>query len=52
VDDAIRTLSLGMPSPDIVRLAAGLRDAIAVLGEDKLDSYRRGLVYTDAVALA
>ncbi len=52
LDDAAAELGSGRLSPQVVRLAAGLRDAVPAIGAADLEHRRHSLVYTDAVALA
>ena len=39
-------------SGEVVKVAAGLRDAVAVIGADELAGWRRRMVFSDATALA
>jgi predicted nucleotidyltransferase len=51
LDDAARDLEAGRMSPQLVRLAAGARDAIPVIGQAELERHNRRLQYSDAAAL-
>ena len=52
LDDAARDIEAGHLSPQLVRLAAGVRDAIPVIGEAELERHNRRLQYSDAAALS
>ena len=52
LDDAARDIDAGHLSPQLVRLAAGVRDAIPVIGEAELGHHRHRLQYGDAAALS
>lgn len=52
LDNAARDIEAGHLSPQLVRLAAGVRDAISVIGGAELEHHRRRLQYSDAAALS